>query len=44
MLQPKRVKYRKMHRGHRSGKATTGNTVDFGEFFGGGYEINPLVA
>ena len=32
MLQPKRVKYRKMHRGHRSGKATSGNTVDFGDF------------
>ena len=32
MLQPKRVKYRKMHRGHRRGKATSGNTVDFGDF------------
>ena len=32
MLQPKRVKYRKMHRGRRSGKATSGNTVDFGEY------------
>ena len=32
MLQPKRVKYRKMHRGHRSGKATSGNSVDFGEY------------
>ena len=32
MLQPKRVKYRKMHRGRRSGKATSGNQVDFGEF------------
>ena len=32
MLQPKRVKYRKMHRGPRRGKATSGNTVDFGDF------------
>lgn len=32
MLQPKRVKHRKVHRGRRSGKATTGNTVAFGEF------------
>jgi len=32
MLQPKRVKYRKMHRGRRSGKATSGNQVDFGEY------------
>ena len=32
MLQPKRLKYRKMHRGHRRGKATSGNTVDFGEY------------
>ena len=32
MLQPKRLKYRKMHRGHRSGKATSGNTVDFGDY------------
>jgi large subunit ribosomal protein L16 len=32
MLQPKRVKYRKMHRGHRRGKATSGNSVDFGDF------------
>jgi large subunit ribosomal protein L16 len=32
MLQPKRVKYRKMHRGHRRGKATAGNSVDFGEY------------
>ena len=32
MLQPKRVKYRKMHRGHRRGVATSGNSVDFGEF------------
>ncbi len=32
MLQPKRTKYRKNFRGRRMGKATTGNTVDFGEF------------
>ena len=32
MLQPKRVKYRKMHRGRMRGKASTGNTIAFGEF------------
>lgn len=32
MLQPKRVKHRKMHRGHRRGMALTGNEVSFGEF------------
>ncbi|MGB2695104.1 MAG: 50S ribosomal protein L16 [Dehalococcoidia bacterium] len=32
MLQPKRVKWRKPHRGHRRGKATSGNQVSFGEF------------
>jgi len=32
MLQPKRVKYRKAHRGHRRGTAHSGNTVVFGEF------------
>src|ERR671918_1197941 len=32
MLQPKRVKHRKMHRGHRRGMALTGNAVTFGEF------------
>ncbi len=32
MLQPKRVKFRKSHRGHRRGVATSGNTVTFGEF------------
>lgn len=32
MLQPKRVKYRKSHRGHLRGKAQSGNTVVFGEF------------
>ena len=32
MLQPKRVKYRKMHRGRRQGLAHKGNTLAFGEF------------
>lgn len=32
MLMPKRVKYRKIQRGRRSGKASRGNTVSFGEF------------
>ena len=32
MLQPKRVKYRKVHRGERRGKAQSGNTIAFGEF------------
>ena len=32
MLQPKRVKYRKSHKGHRRGKAHTGTTIAFGEF------------
>ncbi len=32
MLQPKRVKYRRAHRGHRRGTAQVGNTVAFGEF------------
>ena len=32
MLQPKRVKYRKNHRGHRRGKAQVGNTLTFGDF------------
>jgi large subunit ribosomal protein L16 len=32
MLQPKRVKYRKVHRGRRKGKSTSGNTVDFGDY------------
>jgi large subunit ribosomal protein L16 len=32
VLQPKRVKYRKSHRGSRKGKANSGNTVVFGEF------------
>lgn len=32
MLQPRRVKYRKVHRGRRKGKAQAGNTVAFGEY------------
>jgi large subunit ribosomal protein L16 len=32
MLQPKRVKYRKVHRGRRKGEAHSGNQVAFGEF------------
>ena len=32
MLQPKRTKYRKMHRGHRRGNAQVGNQVAFGDF------------
>lgn len=31
-LMPKRVKYRKSHRGRREGKASRGNTVAFGEY------------
>lgn len=32
MLQPKRVKWRKVHRGRRRGQANAGNRVTFGEF------------
>jgi large subunit ribosomal protein L16 len=32
VLQPKRVKYRKVHRGRRVGSAHSGATVAFGEF------------
>lgn len=32
MLQPKRVKYRKTHRGRMRGKAQSGNQVVFGDF------------
>lgn len=31
-LMPKRVKFRKAHRGRRAGKATRGFTVSFGNF------------
>ena len=32
MLQPKRVKHRKTHKGHRRGQAQAGNAVVFGDF------------
>ena len=32
MLMPKRVKFRKTHRGRRNGKAYRGSTIAFGEF------------
>ena len=32
MLQPKRVKFRKVMRGRRKGKATAGNAVSFGDY------------
>jgi len=32
MLQPKRTKFRKAHRGHRRGRANSGNSVAFGDF------------
>lgn len=32
MLQPKRVKYRKMQKGRRRGSAHTGNTILFGDY------------
>lgn len=32
MLQPKRVKYRKSHKGRRQGKAQAGNRIIFGDF------------
>ncbi len=32
MLQPKRVKYRRSHRGRRKGIARSGNTLAFGDF------------
>ena len=32
MLAPKRVKYRRMHKGRMRGKATRGNVVSFGEY------------
>ncbi|MBI4288295.1 MAG: 50S ribosomal protein L16 [Chloroflexi bacterium] len=32
MLQPKRVKWRRSHRGRRKGEATAGNTLQFGDF------------
>ena len=32
MLMPAKVKFRKLHRGNKNGKATRGNTVAMGEF------------
>ncbi len=32
MLMPKKVKYRRVHRGHRRGKASGGQHVDFGDY------------
>jgi large subunit ribosomal protein L16 len=32
MLSPKRLKFRKHHRGNLKGKATRGNTIAFGDF------------
>ena len=32
MLLPKRVKYRRVHRGRLTGKALRGNTVTYGDF------------
>lgn len=32
MLLPKRVKYRKVHRGRMKGRATRGNTLTYGQF------------
>ena len=32
MLEPKKTKYRKHHRGRRTGKATSGNSIAFGEY------------
>jgi large subunit ribosomal protein L16 len=32
MLQPKRTKFRKMHKGRNTGLALTGNSVAFGEY------------
>ena len=32
MLLPKRVKYRRVHRGRLTGKAMRGNTVTYGDY------------
>ncbi|MDD3692553.1 MAG: 50S ribosomal protein L16 [Oscillospiraceae bacterium] len=32
MLMPKRVKYRRVHRGRMTGKATRGTTINYGEY------------
>ncbi len=38
MLMPKRVKYRRVHRGRLTGKAMRGNTVTYGDFRTSGSE------
>ena len=35
MLMPKRVKYRRVHRGRMTGKAMRGNTLAYGEYGSG---------
>ena len=32
MLMPKRVKYRRLHRGRMTGKATKGNNISYGDY------------
>ena len=32
MLMPKRVKYRRVHRGRMTGKALRGNTISYGDY------------
>ena len=32
MLMPRKIKYRKQHRGRRRGQATRGSTIDFGQY------------
>ena len=32
MLMPKRVKYRRVHRGKMAGEATRGNKISYGEY------------
>ena len=32
MLEPKKIKYRKVHRGHRKGMAKGGTEVNFGSY------------
>ena len=45
MLLPKRVKYRRVHRGRLTGKASRGNKVTYGEFglvaAGAGLDLPP---
>ena len=37
MLEPKKIKYRKVHRGHRKGMAKGGTEVNFGSYGMKGY-------